>query len=99
MQDRFPELARIVNERLDGGVQPAPIPSEGSDEPVRIYKNGSTIEPVYADLNCSNRIGSLDKWEQCDCFGIFHNRAMVRYRINGTNNYKIGFCKWTGGVQ
>jgi hypothetical protein len=24
---------------------------------------------------------------------------MVRYRVNGTNNYKIGFCKWLGGIK
>ena len=94
LQDRFPELARIVNERLDGGAQSTPAPVEGSDEPVRVYQNGSTTEPVYADTNCTNKIGSLDRYERCDCFGIFNNRAMVRYKVDGTSNYKIGFCKW-----
>lgn len=72
---------------------------KGSDEPVRRYKNGSTREDVFADTNCTNKIGSLDPREQCDCFGIFNNRAMVRYNVNGSSNYKIGFCKWLGGVQ
>ena len=71
----------------------------GSDEPVRTYQNGSTSENVYADTNCTNKIGSLNPRESCDCFGIFNNRAMVRYKVDGTNNYKIGFCKWLGGVQ
>ena len=71
----------------------------GSDEEVRTYQNGSTSEIVYADTNCTKRIGSLDPRESCDCFGIFNNRAMVRYQVNGTNNYKIGFCKWLGGVK
>lgn len=97
LQDRFPELARIVNEKLDeGNIKPI---SGGSDEPVRVYQNGSTTEPVYSDTNCTNKIGSLDPRERCDCFGTFNNRAMVRYRVNGTNNYKIGFCKWLGGVK
>jgi hypothetical protein len=24
---------------------------------------------------------------------------MVRYHVDGTNNYKIGFARWTGGVR
>ena len=71
----------------------------GSDEPVKTYQNGSTTEVVYADTACTKRIGSLDPRESCDCFGIFNDRAMVRYKVNGTNNYKIGFCKWLGGVK
>lgn len=71
----------------------------GSDEEVRVYQNGSTVENVYSDTNLTNKIGSLNKYEACDCFGIFNNRAMVRYKVNGSNNYKIGFCKWLGGVK
>ena len=71
----------------------------GSDEPVKTYQNGSTTEVVYADTACTKRIGSLDPRERCDCFGIFNDRAMVRYNVNGTNNFKIGFCKWLGGVK
>ena len=71
----------------------------GSDEPVRKYKNGSTTENVYEDTACTKKIGSLDPRESCDCFGIFNDRAMVRYNVSGTSNYKIGFCKWLGGVK
>ena len=71
----------------------------GSDEEVKTYQNGSTSEIVYSDTDCTKRIGSLDPRERCDCFGVFNNRAMVRYQVNGTNNYKIGFCKWLGGVK
>lgn len=62
-------------------------------------KNGSTSENVYADTACTKKIGSLDPRESCDCFGIFNDRAMVRYNVSGTSNYKIGFCKWLGGVK
>lgn len=92
LQARLPELARIVNERLDGN-------QGGSDEPVRVYQNGSTSEPVYADTHCTKKIGSLDPREKCDCFGIFNDRAMVRYRVGSSNNFKMGFCKWLGGVK
>ena len=72
---------------------------EGGDEPMRIYQNGSTPEPVYSDTDCTKKIGSLDARERCDCYGIFMNRAVVRYHVNGTSNYKVGFCKWLGGVK
>lgn len=73
--------------------------SKGSDEKVRTYANGSTRETIYSDSDCTNKIGSLDPWEKCDCFGIFSNRAMVRYKVNGKNNYKLGWAKWIGGVK
>ncbi len=72
---------------------------KGVDEPVRKYKNGSTKEIIYADTALTKQIGSLSPYEECDCFGIFENRPMVRYKIDGSNNYKIGFAKWTGGVK
>ena len=72
---------------------------KGEDEPVRVYQNGSTSENVYADTSCTIKIGSLNPREKCDCFGIFNDKAMVRYKVDNTNNYKIGFCKWTGGVK
>lgn len=84
-------------------LQNKPISNEniesGSDEPVRKYVNGSTSENVYADTECTMKIGSLNPRETCDCFGIFNNRAIVRYIVSGTDNYKIGFCKWLGGVK
>ena len=71
----------------------------GGEEEMKVYQNGRTEETVYADTDCTVKVGSLNPRESCDCFGIFNNRAMVRYKVDGTNNYKIGFCKWTGGVQ
>lgn len=71
----------------------------GGDEEMKTYQNGSTEEIVYADTNCTVKIGSLNPREKCDCYGIFNDRAVVRYKVDGTENYKIGFCKWTGGVQ
>lgn len=73
--------------------------NKGSDEEVRKYKNGSTKETIYADTALTKAIGTLSPYEECDCFGIFENRPMVRYKIDGSNNYKIGFARWTGGVK
>lgn len=72
---------------------------KGSDEPVRRYKNGSTKETIYADTELTKVIGSLSPYEECDCFGIFNSRPMVRYKVDGTNNYKIGFAKWINGIK
>ena len=73
--------------------------NDGSDEEVRVYQNGSTSETIFADTNCSIRIGSLNPRERCDCFGIFNNRAMVRYKVDKKNNYKIGYARWLNGVR
>lgn len=83
----------MVDRPIDNNIK------SGSEEPVKTYQNGSTSENVYADTDCTKKIGSLNPREKCDCFGIFKDRAMVRYSVNGTSNYKIGFCKWTAGVK
>lgn len=83
----------MIDRPIDNNIE------SGSDEPVKTYQNGSTSENVYADTDCTKKIGSLNPREKCDCFGIFKDRAMVRYAVNGTSNYKIGFCKWTAGVK
>ena len=83
----------MVDRPIDNNIE------SGSDEPVRTYQNGSTSENVYADTDCTKKIGSLNPREKCDCFGIFKDRAMVRYVVSGSSNYKIGFCKWLGGVK
>lgn len=66
---------------------------------MKIYQNGSTIEPVYSDTALSNRIGSLNPYEKCDCLGVFNDRAIVKYKVDNSLNYKIGFVKWLGGIK
>lgn len=67
------------------------------------YKNGSTKELVYQDLNCTKQIGYLNEYEECECYGIINNgiyaRPLVVYNIDNTNNKKVGFVKWMGGVK
>lgn len=93
------QFKQDVQNKINGGVI-TPVPQEERrDEPVRIYQNGSTSEPVYSDTNCTIKLGSLNRYESCDCFGIFNNRAMVRYQVGNTGNYKIGFVKWLNGVK
>lgn len=85
----YKEIQKIVNDILNSG----------EEEEMKTYQNGSTVEPVYSDTNCTNKIGSLNAWEKCDCLGTFNNRAIVRYKVDNSNNYKIGFVKWLGGVK
>ena len=66
----------------------------------KIYQNGSSREPVYADNSGQTRIGSLDPHEKCSCMGIVDEMAIVRYKINGKEDTeKIGFVKWLGGIS
>lgn len=67
------------------------------------YKNGSTKEYVYSTTaDCKarkNSIGSLDKYETCDCVGKVDGCYIVVYKINGTSSYKVGFVEYAGGVE
>lgn len=77
------------------------VNNDGSDVEMKTYCNGSTSEIVYSSTDClpQHKIGTLNPREKCDSFGIFNGRAMVRYKVDNTNDYKIGFCKWLGGVK
>lgn len=69
------------------------------EEKLKTYKNGSTTETVYADSNCTIKIGELEKYEECESFGIVNNKAIVLYNVNNTENKKIGFVKYLGGIK
>lgn len=76
------------------------VEQKGSEEkPMYKFKNGKTVEPIYADCNHTIKIGSLNKYEECDCFGIFNGAPMVRYQVGNTGNYKIGFAVDTRCVK
>lgn len=68
--------------------------NDGSDVEVKTYQNGSTTENVYFDTALTKKIGSLNPRERCNCLGVYHNRALVMYKVDGKNDYKTGFCKW-----
>lgn len=99
-EEAWEQLKQDINNKINGGtITPVPEPEKGSDEPVRRYKNGSTKEIAYSNWQCTNQIGYLSPYESCDCFGIFNGKAMIRYKVDGKNDYKIAFVKWVGGVQ
>ena len=68
-------------------------------EVAKTYKNGSTSEPVYSETTLKTKTGSLDPYEVCECLGIVNGRYLVKYKVNGTSNYKCGFVKYAGGVK
>lgn len=66
---------------------------------VKLYQNGSTVEPVYQDKLCLNQIGYLHPNEQAECYGIVDNKALIVYNVDNSNNKKVGFVKWLGGIK
>lgn len=76
---------------------------ERSDfEVPKTWKNGSTNETVYADVNCTKEIGLIYPRGEAECYGIKDGKYLVCYNIyNGNNvqNRKVGFVKYNGGVK
>lgn len=68
-------------------------------EMAKVYKNGSTSEPVFADTSLKLKTGSLDAREVCECLAIVNGVYLVKYKVNGTTAFKTGFVKYSGGVK
>lgn len=99
-EDEWIKFKNDVANKLGQATTTVAVPKvEGSDEPVIRYKNGSTKEIAYSNWQCTNQIGYLSPYESCDCFGEFNGKAMIRYKVDGKNDYKIAFCKWLGGIK
>lgn len=73
--------------------------NKGEFEMAKTYKNGSTRENVFADTGLTLKTGSLNPWEICECLGIVDGKYLVKYKVDGTNKYKCGFVKYSGGVN
>lgn len=67
-------------------------------EMAKTWKNGSTKEPVYADTGKKTRVGSLNPYESCDCLGTIGGMYVVKYKVDGTNSYKVGLVSYAGGI-
>lgn len=90
-----------IKYNLDEQNKPAPEEkNEGGDlEMARVYQNGSTPEPVYADTKLTKKIGSLNPRETAEYLSIDNDRPLVRYKVDGTNQYKCGYVLWKGGYK
>lgn len=71
----------------------------GSLEMARVYQNGKTPEPVFANTELTNKIGSLNPREKAEYLSIDNDRPLVRYKVDGTNTYKCGYVLWKGGCK
>ena len=71
----------------------------GNLEMARVYQNGSTPETVYSDSELSKKIGVLNPREKAEYLSIDNNRPLVRYKVDGTNVYKVGYVLWRGGCK
>ena len=91
--EAWTQFKQDVQNKINGAVKPVPEDEGTEEKPMYKFKNGKTIEPIYADCNHTIKIGSLNRYEVCDCFGIFNGAPMVRYQVGNTGNYKIGFAK------
>lgn len=99
-QDEWNKLKQDIYNKINGTPVEVPTEEQGSEEkPMYKFKNGKSVEPIFADCNHTVRIGSLNKWEVCECFGIFNGAPMVRYQVGNTGNYKIGFAVDTRCVE
>ena len=73
---------------------------EGGDlEMARVYQNGKTPEPVFADTGLTKKIGSLNPREKAEYLAIDNDRPLVRYKIDGKSSYKCGYVRWKGGCK
>ena len=86
-------------ENVDNSVENVEKGQKEVFEVAKTYKNGSTPEDVYSDSLLKYKIGSLNKYEVCECLGIVNSRYIVKYKIDGTNTYKVGFVKYHGGIK
>lgn len=68
-------------------------------EMAKTYKNGSTVENVYSDSALTNKIGSLNKYETCECIGQLDGKYIVKYKVDGKSYHKVGFVKYNGGIK
>lgn len=68
----------------------------------KTWRNGSTDEPVYQDLACTKKIGTIYPREYADCYGIIDGKYLVVYFLTDSNGNvvgrKAGFVKYNGGI-
>ena len=64
----------------------------------KIYRNGSTPEPVFADTALEQEIGSLNPRETCPCLAEVDGKYLVYYPVDGQERHKAGFVAYHGEI-
>lgn len=90
-----------IQAHIDWQNQPTPSEQEygGELNMARVYQNGSTPEPVYADTDLTRKIGCLSPGETAEYLDIDNDRPLVRYVVDGTYVRKCGYVRWKGGCK
>ena len=76
--------------KYNGGLKKAPPES-------KTWKNGSTPETVYADVDRKIKVGSIGAYEQCYCLAKIDGMYLVLYKVSNSNVQKCGFVVYSGG--
>ena len=102
-------VARRAYSLYDNNIRAFCVPAYIQDQPPiedktakipRRFKNNGEERNVYADLWMNVCVGSLDAYEECDCFGAWGDMAIVMYEIDKENhNWKIGFTDYVEGIR
>ena len=73
----------------------------GDFEVAKKWKNGSTNEEVFADVNLTTKIGTIFPRGEAECLQIVDGKYLVCYNVYNNNNIvnkKTGFVKYNGGL-
>lgn len=98
--ERFYNLIRQKYQEIKGSPIPETTPTNKEEfNMAKIYRNGSTTEPVYSESSLRTKTGSLDRYETCECLAVVNGAYLVKYKLNGTSDFKTGFCRYAGGVK
>lgn len=76
----------------NGGISYAPPES-------KTWTNGSTSETVYADVDKTIVVGSLNPRETAYCLAIRNGMYLVLYKLDNSEVQKCGFVEYSGGVS
>ncbi|MCI6245061.1 MAG: hypothetical protein MR619_04120, partial [Eubacterium sp.] len=63
----------------------------------KTWQNGSTPETVYADVDKTIKVGSINPYESAYCLGTRNGMYLVLYYVTGSNVQKCGFVSYPGG--
>lgn len=78
--------------RYPGGLTKAPPES-------KTWKNGSTRETVYADVDKKIKVGSLNPYETAYCLAKIDGMYLVLYKVDNSTVQKCGFVSYHGGCN
>ena len=74
-------------------------PESKRNNDIKQFINKDSATPVFSDTYLDHQIGFLNPNEKCECYEIFENRAVVFFKVDGTDKYKVGYTSYIEGVK